>query len=456
VAWPTVSLNRIAFERGEQLWIQDLSEWKPVGDPQLVGDGLGYWASFSADGNRLFYLGPEGPKLHDLAEGSSRKIDFALSHEVPPSDPLVLTDARIGGRGEQRFQIRLEDSRIAGISPLDDTRPTPETEALNLAGRVVIPGLIDAHVHLGPYSYWRKSFLAFGVTTVVDMGSEPLACLALTEAFDSGALPGPRIIYAGDVVSQGSYVGSYWRPLANEAEARRYMERQYALGARVLKLYAPLGALVEPLVRLAREKGLYVTGHNAFPAVTHGARAAEHTQSDEEIALLRAVGASMTPTLITVDTFRGYAYWMRADALQALITRSDWWPPYAKEGIRRRISEKKPDETPPENPWVERVGEAWRSGLNVLAGTDAVGVDAGLALHWELERLVDAGLRPSEALAAATSETAQALGLGAELGEVRPGYRADLLILEADPYEDIRNTLKIRMVIKDGRVVHQR
>ena len=64
--------------------------------------------------------------------------------------------------------------------------------------------------------------------------------------------------------------------------------------------------------------------------------------------------------------------------------------------------------------------------------------------------------KPSEALAAATIKTAQALALGSELGEVKPGYRADLVILEADPYEDIRNTQKIWMVIKDGRVVHRR
>ena len=105
---------------------------------------------------------------------------------------------------------------------------------------------------------------------------------------------------------------------------------------------------------------------------------------------------------------------------------------------------------------MERVGEAWRSGLRLLAGTDQVGVAAGLALHWELERLVDAGLSPSEALAAATNQTAQVLGLGSELGEVEVGHRADLVILEADPLVDISNTQRIWKVIKDGWVVHER
>lgn len=234
------------------------------------------------------------------------------------------------------------------------------------------------------------------------------------------------------------------------------MERQYALGARVLKLYEPLDSLIEPLVRKAREKGLYITGHYAFPAVTYGSNAVEHTQSDEQIALLRAVSASMTPTLVTVDTFKGYAYWRRSEALKELIERSNWWPAYAKAGLERRISEKKPDEAPPENSWVIPVSRAWHSGLNLLAGTDTLGVEAGLALHWELERLVDAGLRPDEALAAATSKTAHALGLGSELGEVKTGYRADLVVLDADPYKDIGNTQKIWMVIKDGQITHKR
>lgn len=456
IVWPAISQDRIAFERGEQLWIQNLSGGRPANEPRIMGDGRGYWASFSADGKRLFFLSPEGPALHDFSTGFTRKIDFALTYEVPRSRLLILSNARIGGLADRRFDIWLEGSRISKISPHEESSTPTDAEVFDLADRIVIPGLIDGHVHLSPLSYMRGSFLALGVTTVIDMGSEPLACLALNEAIESGNLLGPRIIYAGDVVSQGPYVGSYWRPLAKEDEARRYMERQYALGARVLKLYEPLDSLIEPLVRKAREKGLYITGHYAFPAVTYGSNAVEHTQSDEQIALLRAVSASMTPTLVTVDTFKGYAYWRRSEALKELIERSNWWPAYAKAGLERRISEKKPDEAPPENSWVIPVSRAWHSGLNLLAGTDTLGVEAGLALHWELERLVDAGLRPDEALAAATSKTAHALGLGSELGEVKTGYRADLVVLDADPYKDIGNTQKIWMVIKDGRITHKR
>jgi len=456
IVWPAIFLDRVAFERGEQLWIQNLSEGKLSGESQLLGDGMGYWASFSADGKKLFCLTPQGPVLYNLEDSSSQKIDLGLHYDIPSSHPFVISNARIAGQNDQRFDIWLESSRIEKISVSDDTLPPPRAEILDVAGRVVIPGLIDGHVHLSPLSYKRKSFLAFGVTTIIDMGSEPLACLTLSETFDSGALLGPRIIYAGDVVSKGPYVGSYWRPLANEDEVRRYMKRQYALGARVLKLYEPLDFLVEPLVQIARTNGLYITGHSAFPAVMYGAHAAEHTQSDEMIALLQATGASMTPTLITVDTFLGYAYWTRTELLQALIEKSDWWPGYAISGLKRRIEEKESEETPPDNPWVSTVGKAWRSGLNLLAGTDAGGVDTGLALHWEIERLVDAGLKPDEALATATTKTAQALGLGSELGKVKEGYWADLLILEKDPYDDIRNTQSIWMVIKGGRIVHRR
>ena len=456
IVWPAGSMDRIAFEREERLWIQDLVKKKTSGEPQLLGDGLAYWASFSADGERLFFLTPQGPALHDFTDGTTRILDFSLTYGIPLSPPLLLSDARIAGPDEKRFDILLENCRITKISPHESSSGSTDIKVLDLQGRTVIPGLIDGHVHVGPLSYMGKSFLAFGVTTVVDMGSEPLACLALNEAFASCGLPGPRIIYAGDVVSQGSYVASSWRPLANEEEARRYMERHYALGARILKLYEPLVSLVEPLVRIAREKGLYITGHSAFPAATYGSHAAEHAQSEANIALLQATGASMTPTIVTVDTFKGYAYRSRAEVLQELIEESDWWPLYVKDGFRQRIAEKKPDEVPPENSWVETVRRAHGLGLILLAGTDAGGIDWGLALHWELERLVDAGLKQEEALAAATSRLAQALGLGSELGKLEAGYRADLVVLDADPIEDIRNTQKIWMVIKDGRVVHRR
>ena len=456
IAWPTGSLDRVSFERSEQLWIQDLVNEKASGEPRLVGDGLGYWASFSADGKKLFYLAPQGPSLHDFSDGTTQILDFHMTYEVPLSRPLLLSDARLAGKGDKRWDILLENCRIKKISIHDSPAASTDIKALDLRGRTVIPGLIDGHVHSGPLSYMGKSFLAFGATTVIDMGSEPLACLALNEAFASGALPGPRIIYAGDVVSYGPYVASAWRPLGNVEEARLYMERQYALGARILKLYEPLISLAEPLVQIAREKGLYIAGHSAFPAATYGSHAAEHTQPEAYIALLHSTGASMTPTMVTVDTFKGSAYWTRSGILYELIEKSDWWPSYAKDGLRQRISEKKPDDVPPQNPLVETVKRAHGLGLNLLAGTDATGIDWGLALHWELERLVDAGLKPEEALAAATSELAQVFGLGSELGRLEAGYRADLVILNADPYEDIRNTSHIWMVIKDGRVVFRR
>jgi Tol biopolymer transport system component len=456
IAWPVSSRDRIAFESGEQLWIQDFSEGKLTGSPRLMEYGRGSWPSFSADGKRLFFLTPDGPALHDFSGATTRKIDLGIFYEVPRSRLLVLADARIGGLGGQRFDIRLQDSRIVKISPHKKPVRLSGAEIFDLAGRVVVTGLIDAHVHMGDISYMPRCFLAFGVTTVVDMGSEPLAQLARAEAFDSGNLPGPRVIYAGDMVSNGPYVGSVWRPIANEDEARRYLERQYALGARVLKLYAPLPSLVEPFVGLAQQRGLYITGELTFPRAAYGTHGAEHMQSQDDLMLLRAMGASMTPTLVTVDTFLGYAYTSRVESLRPLIERSDWWPPYAKAGILRRMEAKQTDESPYINPWISQAREAWGLGINLLAGTDTGGPEAGIALHWEMERLVDAGLRADEALAAASRRTAQAFGLGSELGEVKVGYRADLVVLEADPYENILNTQKIWMVLKDGKIVHKR
>jgi len=101
---------------------------------------------------------------------------------------------------------------------------------------------------------------------------------------------------------------------------------------------------------------------------------------------------------------------------------------------------------------MANVRAAHAADIRMVAGTDVYFLH-GLGVHWELELLVAAGLSPLEALRAATSNAAATLGLEGRLGSIAPGAIADLVVLEADPLEDIRNTLKIHTVVKDGKVI---
>jgi imidazolonepropionase-like amidohydrolase len=97
-----------------------------------------------------------------------------------------------------------------------------------------------------------------------------------------------------------------------------------------------------------------------------------------------------------------------------------------------------------------------QAGITIAAGSDAgnIGTLHGPALHHELELMAEAGLAPVDVLIAATRGGARVMGRGNELGRLAPGYRADLLVLEASPLRDIRNTRRIALVMKDGRFVH--
>lgn len=97
-----------------------------------------------------------------------------------------------------------------------------------------------------------------------------------------------------------------------------------------------------------------------------------------------------------------------------------------------------------------------RGGVRVGAGTDYTIVPIPGALHWELEELVEAGLSPLEAILAATTDAAGIIGADGEIGAIQEGHWADLVILDADPLEDIRHTRRIHAVIKGGRIVDRR
>lgn len=97
--------------------------------------------------------------------------------------------------------------------------------------------------------------------------------------------------------------------------------------------------------------------------------------------------------------------------------------------------------------------DAHNAGIRVVVGTDFSTFLGFIGVHWEMEFLVEAGFSPLEALRAATSGAAAVLGLEGQLGIIAPGAVADLVVLEADPLEDIRNTQKIHSVIKDGKII---
>jgi imidazolonepropionase-like amidohydrolase len=345
-------------------------------------------------------------------------------------------------------------------------------EGIDARGKWIVPGLIDMHVHYHP-GWMDPLFLRHGVTTVRDVGSRLDTILALRDENRTPGVARPRLFACGPLIDgpsprhgTGISVSVQTVPEARAA-ARRLLDR----GVDCLKIYEQLTPpLVEAIVREAEGTRVPVTAHlrdtTALQALEIGVRGLEHALGfeacDETVAaqvVSRVVerGAYVVPTLaITEQISRLGSPGQETMALLGEI------PPARREYWRARAAAASPDRTAGA---ARRLGclkaflaRLQRAGGQVVAGSDTSNpyVIPGASLHRELELLVEAGLSPREALAAATRTAAAVLGQAPTLGTLEVGKTADLVLLGADPVASITAIRQVEIVIRDGRVVWRR
>ena len=306
----------------------------------------------------------------------------------------------------------------------------------DLAGRTVLPGLIDAHVHLtlaGDPDSNALATLRAGFTTVMDLGSSGGAGVRLRDAIGRGAVRGPRVIAAGSWIGARGGVCEFGGATVSGAdEARDRARSDLEAGADVLKVCVtgwPKDAVAYPdsveltsaplaaVMRVAAEGRRPVFAHaigqaGALLAVRAGVRALAHTPVVDSTgaAALEHAGATVISTLASLGPRPG------GDAI--------------RESFRR----------------------LHQAGVRIVLGTDA-GVLAHGQNAAELAALTDAGLTPAEALRAATSDAAALLG-AKDLGEIRVGAAGDFVVVEGNPLRDVRLLERPVLVVQGGRTVY--
>ncbi|WP_329390085.1 amidohydrolase family protein [Streptomyces sp. NBC_01351] len=392
----------------------------------------------------------------------------------------------------------------------------PGVKILDLPGKYVIPGLVDAHVHSIPSEQISPPlYLANGVTTVREMSGTPLLHRWRAQV-ERGELLGPRSIIAGHIIDGAPTIGdpALFVEVATETQARQAVRQAKEEGADFVKVYSRLsGDLHRAIADEARRQRIPFAGHcpDAVPlssASAAGQLSIEHLYStwydtstrEQElrariaelkigrgdfVTWLREVhrlewdsvtsysprkAAAVFATLSrnrtrVVPTLVVYGVLDRPDDVVLTDERLAYVPVSATEGWRWALDNiikagRTPEETAQRRALLDRrldfVGELDRAGVPVLAGTDAGDlpfVIPGFSLHDELASLVRAGLSPMRALQAATIEPARMFGLADSLGTVEPGKIADLVVLDADPLADIRNTTRIHTVLVRGRCI---
>ena len=377
--------------------------------------------------------------------------------------------------------ITIVDGRITGVTA-GLTPPPAGARLVDLSTKTVLPGLIDAHVHLtgNPGEpFWKEATeseewntlvgahnalltLRAGFTTVRDLGSGRLNGFALRRAIAEGLIPGPRMLAAGQALSTIGGHGdvSGFRPEVAEAldghntctgvdQCAAKVREAAKLGADVIKFHATGGVLsqgdkslgqaftdaeMKAICDTAHALGLKVAAHahadaGIAAAVRAGVDSIEHGTfaSAATIQMMKQRGTVLVPTLMAFTGIR--------ERLGKHI-----YTPIVEDKVRMTLNE---------------VGKAARlahqAGVPIVFGTDAGVYEHGRNAG-EFAQLVElAGLSPAEAIAAATTGAAKLLGIDNEVGRIAPGYSADLIAVSGDPLRDVRVLEHVEFVMTRGR-----
>jgi hypothetical protein len=397
------------------------------------------------------------------------------------------------GKMESDRTVAVEGPRIAFVGDAADYAVSNDARVINAEGKFIIPGLIDAHMHLHflstaagvPDTDLLPKYLAAGVTSVRVAGDHIDAQVAIDKFAMSHAASCPRIFMCSDMSDRdppihGDEVGI---GVKSPDEIPAIIQRMAECGVITVKIYAGSERAVgKAAIRESHKRGLFVTGHLAnYPAqdaVADGIDGLEHITSVFDFVLggagrdavdlnnpvakaliddLAAKKVMVAPTLVVFKNMllEGDQPAIINDLDNATVPprMREYWAKQVRDqhitdvslDYRRRVFRK----------YQELTGALHRAGVKLLAGTDAPEAycPPGLSLHQELQLLVESGLTEAAALQAATINNAVALRQQENLGSIDKGKLADLVILNTDPTADIGNTRKIAYVIKDGKVV---
>ena len=397
------------------------------------------------------------------------RINVVIS--VPKDRPVgqvVLRNARVitmkGNEVIERGDVLVRNNRIAAVGAAGTLQVPAGAQSIDITGKTILPGFVDTHSHMWPdwgihraQPWIYLANLAYGVTTTRDPQTATTDVLSYGDLVETGDILGPRIFSTGPGVFWSDNISSL-----NDARdvLKRYTEyyntqtiKQYMVGDRKVRQW---------VIMAARELGLTPTleagldyKKNLTEAID-GYAGSEHSYPiaplfKDNVELIARSGITYTPTLLVL--YGGpwtENYWFqrhdittdeklnrftpRSEILRMGLRRQGWWHPsqYSHPLI------------------ASQANKIIQAGGRVGIGSH--GQLQGLGYHWEMWSLASGNVKPMDVLRAATIHGADALGHGKSLGSIETGKLADLVILDANPLENIQNTNTVRYVMKNGRL----
>jgi Tol biopolymer transport system component len=437
---------------------------EPLGPPRHITTEMAYSPSWAGDSEHILYQSMDKIKIIDIVTGQVQDIPLDLKYTlgIPSGRIVVHAGHLVDGKSQTAradMDIVIEGNRIVSVAP-HSAALHANAKVIDGSGLYAMPGLIEFHSHLQKDlgDAEDRAWLSFGITTVRSPGNTPYEGVEDREAADAGVRQGPRIFTAGYLMEWGRVYYKMGVAISSPGQLEMELKRSEILQHDLIKSYVRMPDLQQKrMVEFAHSIGVPVATHEIYPAAFVGVDNTEHTSAtsrrgyspkvatlsrtyDDVIQLFGKSERYLTPTLFA----GGGARKMLADDPNLKDDpRFKLYPEWLQKQIMA-----------PPNPLAgnaagsyKMVMDVMKAGGKIVAGTDS---PHAFSLHGEIESYVLAGMTPYQALQCATVNSAEALGLDA--GSIEAGKLADIVLVEANPLDDIANAHKVKRVVANGRL----
>ncbi len=421
---------------------------------------------------RFLFLEGAGDSIPPL-DTAGLLIDLRLPSDVPNS-VIAFTNARIitmeGDAVIGQGTVLVEGNRILAAGPTEEVEVPRSAKIVNCLGKTIMPGLVDVHGHLGNFRYglsprqqWEYfANLAYGVTTAHDPSSNSEMIFAQSEMIKTGEMVGPRLFSTGTILYGAD--SDFKAVINNLDDARSAIRRTKAYGAFSVKSYnQPRRNQRQQVIQAAREMGVMVVPeggsffyHN-MTQVVDGHTGVEHNipvapLHEDVQRLWGSTTCHNTPTLIVnYGGLNGENYWYQHTDVWEKERLLRFTPrPVVDSRARHRTMA--PEEEYENGHMLVSRSLKKLSDAGVRINLGAHGQLQGLGAHWELWMLGQGGMSNLEALRAATLNGARYLGMDHQIGSLKAGKLADLIVVDGNPLDNLQDTEKVTYTMVNGRL----
>jgi imidazolonepropionase-like amidohydrolase/Tol biopolymer transport system component len=478
----------------------NIAVFPKTGQPVNIGPGesdypikqvsrdAGTYLNWSSDDKTLFWsLGPElysrdltntfnwvqGAKdsVQEKPDTVGTYISFSAKTDVPTGSLALVGATVISMKGDEvipNATIIIDRNRITEIGPSSSISIPDGTTKVDVSGKFIMPGIVDVHAHIPtqsdditPQMHWPYYVnLSFGVTTVHDPSSNTQWVFSNSEMLKAGILVGPRLYSTGTILYGAE--APFKATINNFDDAMSHLRRMKAVGAFSVKNYnQPRRDQKQMIIEAARALHMEVVpeGGSMFfwniGMILDGHTGIEHSLPvaplyKDVITLMAKSHTGWTPTLIvSYGGLFGENYWYQNTRVWENKHLLTFTPREIVDSRSiRRMAAEDSDYNYIQN--SKSVKAAYDAGVEVHLG--AHGQLQGLGAHWELWMLAQGGMTPLEAIRCATIYGARYLGMDKDIGSLENGKLADLVVMDKNPLDDIRNSESVHYVMKNGRL----